>query len=238
MTKSTRRRRSRGPGMVQLADVAPPATKKPITAAGLATLRSTNGNLYQLLRARDFQIDQERKKVRELTANADALLNMLNRMETQHIEFHGPDGQVFHPDWCRECRIDQVRAEQPTACADHDGYVERLRVAVGGSLTQGPEDYITAAEEMAAELARVRAALGPLLYLSGTSERLAAGWLAEAAAGRIRAAIELCEPHPLWPLDSTVSILEVLLGEQARSEAHPERITRATSAAERDEVAT
>lgn len=36
------------------------------------------------------------------------------------------------------------------ACVHHDVYVERLRVAVGGSLSQGPEDYISEAERICA----------------------------------------------------------------------------------------
>lgn len=37
------------------------------------------------------------------------------------------------------------------SCVQHDVYVERLRVAVGGSLSQGPEDYISEAEQICAE---------------------------------------------------------------------------------------
>lgn len=45
-----------------------------------------------------------------LRATNESLLAMLERMETLHVTFTGPDGEELHPDWCRECRVAKVQA--------------------------------------------------------------------------------------------------------------------------------
>lgn len=44
------------------------------------------------------EIEQLRERVARLTG-------MVERMERGHLEFVGPEGEVYHPDWCRECRV-------------------------------------------------------------------------------------------------------------------------------------
>lgn len=56
-------------------------------------------------------LEHQAAEVQQLRAANASLLAMLERMETLHVTFHGPDGEEYHPDWCRECRVDKVRAE-------------------------------------------------------------------------------------------------------------------------------
>lgn len=42
----------------------------------------------------------------------DVVAGICERMETQHVTFFVKDtGEEIHPDWCRECRVDKLRAE-------------------------------------------------------------------------------------------------------------------------------
>lgn len=50
-------------------------------------------------------------EIERLRATNASLLAMLERMETLHVTWHGPGGEEFHPEWCRECRVDKVRDE-------------------------------------------------------------------------------------------------------------------------------
>lgn len=57
------------------------------------------------------ELTRHAAEITRLRATNESLLAMLERMESQHVTFHGPDGEEYHPDWCRECRVDKVRAE-------------------------------------------------------------------------------------------------------------------------------
>lgn len=46
----------------------------------------------------------------ELRRQVQVLSGMLERIETEHIVMYGPDGEPFHPDWCRECRVSVLLA--------------------------------------------------------------------------------------------------------------------------------
>lgn len=45
----------------------------------------------------------------EARDRANLFEGFVERLETQHITWTGPDGAETHPDWCRECRVDQAR---------------------------------------------------------------------------------------------------------------------------------
>lgn len=57
------------------------------------------------------EAEQLRAEIARLRGTNEALLAMLERMETLHVTWFGPDGEEYHPDWCRECRVDKVAAE-------------------------------------------------------------------------------------------------------------------------------
>lgn len=46
------------------------------------------------------------------------LQDMLERMETRHITWTGPDGNETHPDWCRECRVEAAYKKALNDAAD------------------------------------------------------------------------------------------------------------------------
>lgn len=55
-------------------------------------------------------VHEQDAEIQRLQRTNESLLAMLERMETLHITWRGPGGEEFHPDWCRECRVDKVRA--------------------------------------------------------------------------------------------------------------------------------
>lgn len=77
----------------------------------------------------------------QLRATNKSLLAMLERMETQHVTFFGPDGEEFHPDWCRECRVDKARAELDEVRASCTR-VAREFDSLHGRYTVGPSNAL------------------------------------------------------------------------------------------------
>lgn len=67
-------------------------------------------------------LEHQAAEVQQLRAANASLLAMLERMETLHVTFHGPDGEEYHPDWCRECRVDNVRAELDDVLRQRDDW--------------------------------------------------------------------------------------------------------------------
>jgi hypothetical protein len=47
-------------------------------------------------------------QITALLKTIDSLQAMAGRMETDHIDWIDTDGKVYHPDWCRECRVDKI----------------------------------------------------------------------------------------------------------------------------------
>jgi hypothetical protein len=52
--------------------------------------------------------EDSQAQITALLKTIDSLQTMAGRMETEHIDWRGPDGEKMHPDWCRECRIDRI----------------------------------------------------------------------------------------------------------------------------------
>ncbi len=47
-------------------------------------------------------------QITALLKTIESLQTMAERMQTEHVDWRGPDGALHHPDWCRECRIDKI----------------------------------------------------------------------------------------------------------------------------------
>lgn len=47
-------------------------------------------------------------QITALLKTIESLQGTAERMQTEHVDWHGPDGALHHPDWCRECRIDKI----------------------------------------------------------------------------------------------------------------------------------
>lgn len=79
----------------------------------------TVGALHRALGKSDgtgVKCDRERDVLRWLHAEAryhrDVAHQMLERLETQHVTWTvAGSTEEIHPDWCRECRVDKLRAE-------------------------------------------------------------------------------------------------------------------------------
>lgn len=52
--------------------------------------------------------EDSQAQITALLKTIDSLQTMAGRMETEHVDWTGPDGEKMHPDWCRECRIDRI----------------------------------------------------------------------------------------------------------------------------------
>ncbi|HET9890610.1 MAG TPA: hypothetical protein VFQ42_08930 [Mycobacterium sp.] len=92
----------------------------------------TPAAIVDMLRANDaLHIEQEARKhvathetaeflraVAIHRCRADTLEAMFERAETQHVTFIGHDGKELHPDWCRECRVEALRAETGATLQD------------------------------------------------------------------------------------------------------------------------
>lgn len=48
------------------------------------------------------------EKITSLLATIESLQGMVQRLETEHVDWIGPDGTKTHPDWCRECRVERI----------------------------------------------------------------------------------------------------------------------------------
>lgn len=52
--------------------------------------------------------------MRRLLAERDHHIEVMNRivenMETQHVTWEDAEGNTYHPDWCRECRVSVLLA--------------------------------------------------------------------------------------------------------------------------------
>lgn len=73
------------------------------------------------------------------------LLAMLERMETQHVILHSPDGEEIHPDWCRECRVtkaERERDEARAAIADIDRHATPVGLLNNDDPEGSPHHYL------------------------------------------------------------------------------------------------
>lgn len=70
--------------------------------------------------------DEQDAEIERLRSTNASLLAMLERMETLHVTWHGPDGEEYHPDWCRECRVDKALASRPAIPADAEELRKQL----------------------------------------------------------------------------------------------------------------
>lgn len=57
-------------------------------------------------------------QITELLTRTESLQKAVERFETEHVDFIGPDGEKFHPDWCRECRVDRIMSGVTRALAE------------------------------------------------------------------------------------------------------------------------
>lgn len=79
----------------------------------------------------------------ELTV--ESLLAMLERMETTHVKFRGPDGEQIHPDWCRECRVTKAQRERDearAAIADIDAHATPVGLLNNDDPEGSPHHYL------------------------------------------------------------------------------------------------
>jgi hypothetical protein len=82
----------------------------------------------------DIVLAEVRPEMERLLAANESLLAMLERMETQHVTFSGPSGEEIHPDWCRECRVDKVRASLTRVAREFDSLHGRYTVGPSNAL--------------------------------------------------------------------------------------------------------
>lgn len=80
----------------------------------------------------------EGPRVVALIRAVDSLTAMLERMDTQHTTFSGPDGKEIHPHWCRECRVSELKA----AIADIDAHATPVGLLNNDDPDGSPHHYL------------------------------------------------------------------------------------------------
>lgn len=46
----------------------------------------------------------------DLIKQVEAMNRVIENMATQHVTWEDMEGNVYHPDWCRECRVSVLLA--------------------------------------------------------------------------------------------------------------------------------
>lgn len=123
-------------------------------AAELVRSQGTEGGDEhdELLRQAAIRLRDMNDAARVLVADRDLLLwlhaeaawqrdagyQMLERLETQHVDFIGPDGNRIHPDWCRECRVQPLK----DAIADIDAHATPVGLLHNDDPEGSPHHYM------------------------------------------------------------------------------------------------
>lgn len=63
-------------------------------------------------------------QVTALLSRIESLIESVNKLETEHVTWIGPNGTRLHPAWCRECRVTRVMNGVREALAELERHAE------------------------------------------------------------------------------------------------------------------
>lgn len=61
----------------------------------------------------------------DLIKQVEAMNRVIENMATQHVTWEDMDGNTWHPDWCRECRVSVLLALLWKVMTDKSGGLQR-----------------------------------------------------------------------------------------------------------------
>ena len=68
--------------------------------------------------------EDSQAQITALLKTVESLQETCGHMETEHVDWFGPDGEKMHPDWCRECRVDRIMYGVNRALAELERHME------------------------------------------------------------------------------------------------------------------
>lgn len=63
-------------------------------------------------------------QITALLSQIESLIESVNKLETEHVTWIGPNGARLHPAWCRECRVSRVMNGVREAIAELERHAE------------------------------------------------------------------------------------------------------------------
>lgn len=148
-------------------------------------------------------------QVTALLTTIDSLQKTLERMETEHVDWRGPDGAKRHPDWCRECRVNRIMSGVNRALAELERHIDQPGTPPDlSNVCRRVARYLTDYRQWHAPvewetrgLQEVRALIGERVKLDGVDDRFP--WVStiegvKVLLGDLRAMAKTIERRGLW----------------------------------------
>lgn len=63
-------------------------------------------------------------QITALLKTIQSMQEYTERFETMHVDWIGPDGKKYHPDWCRECRVSKLMHGVNRALTELERHIE------------------------------------------------------------------------------------------------------------------